>query len=156
LKANAQKREEAFIGDVGECKVFRDIESARKVKQIQTYVGTAVWMSPEMSKALQQNSNLELVKSDIFSLGLIGFFCLDPIEFMNSKSAEFNINEKLLEDYLMDFYSRLLAKDKFYLPIFYILRCMVSFSYIARPDIHLLYEFFSHIENDYLRQVKFY
>ena len=143
-------RNEAFIGDVGAFKAFNNIESARKFKEFSQIVGTENWMSPEMRSAEKNNIESELLKSDIFSLGLIGFYCLDPIEFKKkqNQNKEFNKSESLLTQYLKEFRERVVPNDPLLLAIYYLMRCMVSFSHQIRPDIHLLYEYFSLLNND--------
>ena len=99
--------DEAFIGDVGAFKSSNSIESAKQFKEISIIVSTEHWMSPEMRDE-KNKIKLELLKSDIFSLGLIGLFRLDPNEFLKKqqKKGDFNESELLLVEYLEEFRKR--------------------------------------------------
>jgi hypothetical protein len=60
-------------------------------------------MSPEMLKAdFSSATDIQLPKSDIFSLGLIALYCLDSKHFNNQKKL--NEDEKVLENYLDQFW----------------------------------------------------
>ena len=109
-----------------------------------TYVGTPLWMSPEMIRAnTEQVRNFQPIKSDIFSLGLIALYCLDTAEFEKQKNL--NKNEIALQNYLDGFRLRFQAKNPGYMRFYYLLRCMVSFSPFSRPTILQIYEDFESI-----------
>ncbi len=94
-------------------------------------------MSPEMRNSESNSFKVQHVKSDIFSLGLIALYCLDPIEFENHNTVNFNSDEIVLEKYL-DNYRERCPNNHFY----YILRSMLSFSTFTRPSIEQLYHDF--------------
>ena len=105
-----------------------------------------------MASSVLKSSNTQLHKSDIFSLGLVALFCLDPIEFEKNQK-NLNIDEKALESYLDDFRARC-PKNHF----FYILKCMLSYSPSTRPSIDQIFQDFSHLETSqthYLRNLPF-
>ena len=83
---------------MGTSRVFSSFSSVKKYRDISTYIGTPKWMSPEMMNNLSTSVDIQLLKSDIFSLGLVALFCLDQIEF--EKQKHLNTDEKALENYL--------------------------------------------------------
>ena len=137
-------QESAVIADLGVAKTFSSLVSAKNYKDITTQAGTPIWMSPEMLKANVSAVNLELPKSDIFSLGLIALYCLDTKNF--NVQAKLNEDEKALDNYLEQFWFR--CPDKRF---FYMLKCMLSYSPYTRPSIHQLFkdfpEFFGNLSN---------
>ena len=131
----------AKVADVGASKIFSSLQSVMKIRDKGTFVGTKTWMSPEMRKVKRTGfKNIQQHKSDIFSLGLIALFCLDPIEFGNQR--ELNKEEKVLESYLDDFMKRIQVNNKYFQHFSYMLRCMLSFSPFTRPSITEIYKDF--------------
>jgi serine/threonine protein kinase len=148
---------EAVIADLDVAKQYSSLASAQKFSVITTAVGTPKWMSPEMRKAVSDDVDTNLPKSDIFSLGLISLFCLDTHEFNKSlspllKEFKFKMLPKDVIIYLEKFERHLLTYlDDFRLrnvqcpsitKFFYMLKSMLSFSPCARPSIQQLYEDF--------------
>jgi serine/threonine protein kinase len=125
------------VADLGVAKVFSSILSAKEFKGITTQTGTPKWMAPEMLRPDSViASDVQQIKCDIFSIGLIALYCLDTKEF-NKKKENLNKSEAALEEYLNEFRLRFGEKR-----FFYMLRCMLSYSPRTRPNFEQLYEDF--------------
>ncbi len=61
------------------------------------------------------------------------------------KKKLFNINEIDLEKYLDEFRLRFQVNNHGFMRLYYLLRCMVSFSPFSRPTIYQIYEDFESI-----------
>jgi serine/threonine protein kinase len=84
---DAKKR--AFIGDLGSSRIFSSLQSVNQRRDITIFVGTPIWMSPEMLRAnTEKFQKFQPIKSDIFSLGLIALYCLDAAEFAKEKTLQ--------------------------------------------------------------------
>ena len=126
-------RPKVLIADLGVAKTFSSLASA--VKGISTIAGTPFWMSPEMRNAQNlSHFNTQQAKSDIFSLGLIALYCLDTNEFKKVQPF-LNENEGMLEEYLDRFRLRFTNTR-----LFYLIRCMLSYSPSTRPSISQLFQ----------------
>lgn len=132
----------ALIADLSVSNAFSALASAFNENEIVINHSSPLWTSPEIHKlssetvqALNLSSLEQLIKSNIFSLGLIALFCLDNQEF--EKQKQLNTDEKSLGAYLDQY--RIRCPDKLF---FYMLKCMLSFSPITRPSIQQLFEDF--------------
>ena len=145
----------AVIGDLDAAKTFNSLSVALRVNPNSTFAGTLEWMSPEMRKSYSRNDiNIQLPKSDIFSLGLIALYCLDTIDFKKKvfpimKRFILTMQGQILQDYLDEFELILqIYLDEFWIKrcsnptFFYMLRSMLSFSPSARPNLEQLYNDF--------------
>lgn len=141
IDTNIDWRHRAFIADVG---VAKDIPQDLRKELAKTYKGSPLWCAPEVAKNILLDDatkvlNQDLFKSDIFSLGLIILYCLDPREFQDKNEAtesRMNTNKSSLHDFLTEFQKRKNLPSKF----FDLLKSMVSWNANDRPSIVELYQ----------------
>jgi serine/threonine protein kinase len=138
IKYDQNKKPRAYLADAGSARFFDILNENEKKKTKISISSKFDWMAPELlKKNLNQDSTvvLDMHKLDIFSIGLLALYCLDPQEFRNAKGL-LNKDEKKLLNFLDN------LKSKLSPPFFYMLRCMLSFSPLTRPSVdHLLPDF---------------
>lgn len=110
-----------------------DFDFARNIQSLEF---EKLWMAPEARKYCCSNENYQVDhwKIDVFSVGLITLFILDPklLTDSDSKLALFNQDEKLLQEYL----SFLEIKfSEFGSEFFKLLRAMLQFQAEKRISI---------------------
>ncbi len=113
-------------------------------EQSQSFTKTKnMWIPPEIINPyhLESRSDKKTAfdedpkKYDVFSLGLIALYCLDPKQFLDiNNKFELRLigSPKLLADYLDNLEADLPP------PFYYLLRCMLSFCPYTRPSIKQL------------------
>jgi serine/threonine protein kinase len=145
----------AFLADLGSVKQFENT-----AQSLTTYTGTKKWMAPEIRERFEGRGAppLDVLKTDVFSLGLVSLKCLDYKGFVFQ--TDLNTNPINLLQYLRKFrynYPRKKAqimgeipREKIDLGFYYMLRCILSFDILTRPSIEEVYKdtlkFISQIE----------
>ncbi len=141
IKLDEQKKPKAFLADGGSGRLF-DILNDNERKKTKSLSSMFDWMAPEQLRkslnAADCTIQVENDKLDVFSVGLLALFCVDPEGFRKNKGL-FNRDEKLVVSYLDG------LKPKISTQYYYILRCMLSFSPITRPSIDDLLVDFHHM-----------
>ena len=126
-----------FLADMGSAKLLEMFDCDKQIQTVNTFVGTEVWMAPEillLKDKAEKPLKVDVSKFDIFSLGLISLYCLDKEGFKKFKNI--NLNEIELNSYLESFTERVPPN------FFYMMRCMLSFNHFTRPSITQLHEHF--------------
>ena len=139
----------ALVADLGISKVLDSSDTIDRYKTLDTFGGTKVWLAPEIDKekmSSEKGIKIDLTKTDIFSLGLISFYCLDK-EFPTDK--RWNDEEELVK-YVENFQ----AKEKLNSGFYFLLRCMVSFNVMTRPSIKQIYNTLGGFDRKSLQKVK--
>jgi hypothetical protein len=107
-------------------------------------------MAPELLIRSSGNKNvlIDILKTDIFSLGLVAVQALDYKEFKNQK--ELNVNPMKTLDYLRTLrfnhprkktlIKGEISREKVPLGFYYFLRCMLSFDIHTRPSVEEVYK----------------
>lgn len=118
----------AYLSDIGTPSGIFNLKKNRSfIKSFDYNYGSA-------AELINEHYNVS-AKDDIFSIGLIVLFCMDPQRFM-----EFRGNERMAIKYeILEEYLRQMAQA--FPPRFYqILRRMLSFSSLLRPSVKQLFK----------------
>jgi serine/threonine protein kinase len=141
IKYDEFNKPRAFLADAGSARLFDFLNENERKKTKSSLSSKLDWMAPELlRKSLNYDSTpiLDLHKLDIFSLGLLALYCLDPEQFRSFKGS-LNKDEKSLLSFLDG------LRGKISPPFFYMLRCMLSFSPLTRPSIEQLLPDFQYL-----------
>ena len=150
----------AFLADLGSVKQFENTAQFKANQSLTSFVGTKKWMAPEIRERFEGRGAppLDVLKIDVFSLGLVSLKCLDYKGF--GFQTDLNTNPINLLQYLRKFrynYPRKKAqimgeipREKIDLGFYYMLRCILSFDILTRPSVEEVYKdtlkFISQIE----------
>lgn len=129
----------AFIADMG---LAKNMKYSERDKYISGAKGCRFWMAPEILEelAFQEEKKIiyrDLAKTEVFSLGLIFLYCLDPAR-CNKNLKSLNNEEEKKNSYLEAFYKdKKLPKE--FEEFSSLLSRMLSWNPEIRPSIEALY-----------------
>jgi serine/threonine protein kinase len=143
---NAEGR--AFLSDVGVAKQFENTQKFQDNHSLTSIVGTTKWMAPEMILRQKEKVFVDILKTDIFSLGLLALQALDFKMFQSHKVL--NEDSKELFTYLRTLrfnHPRKkmqipgeIPREKVPLGFYYFLRCILSYDIQTRPSVQEVYK----------------